>query len=40
MVNKLIKINKDIKYDDEYDAIATGLTHLASNKKYDILKQN
>lgn len=31
MVNKLIKINKTIKEDDEYDAIATGLTGLARN---------
>lgn len=30
MVEKLIKINKDIKYDDEYDAIAIGLTCIAS----------
>ena len=29
MVSKLISIKKDIKYDDEYDAIAVGLTHLA-----------
>lgn len=36
MVKKLIKINdcsdKDIKYDDEYDAIAAGLTYFASEK--------
>ena len=32
MVKKLIKINKDIKYDDEYDAIAIGLTYFAINK--------
>jgi crossover junction endodeoxyribonuclease RuvC len=30
MVSKLIKIEKEIKYDDEYDAIACGLTCLAS----------
>jgi len=30
MVKKLIKINKDIKYDDEYDAIAVGLAYFAS----------
>ncbi|OHA47911.1 MAG: crossover junction endodeoxyribonuclease RuvC [Candidatus Taylorbacteria bacterium RIFOXYD2_FULL_36_9] len=29
MVQKLIKINKDIKHDDEYDAIAVGLTYFA-----------
>jgi len=31
MVKKLIKINIKIKYDDEYDAIATGLTYFATN---------
>ena len=31
MVQKLIKTNKEIKYDDEYDAIAVGLTYFASN---------
>lgn len=30
MVKKLIKIDKDIKYDDEYDAIAVGLTFFAT----------
>jgi len=34
MVKRLIKINTDIKYDDEYDAIAVGLTYFASVKKY------
>lgn len=29
MVPRLIKINKEIKLDDEYDAIAIALTHLA-----------
>ncbi len=29
MVQKLIKIDKKIKYDDEYDAIAAGLTYFA-----------
>ena len=34
MVKRLIKINKPIKYDDEYDAIAIGITALAiSNSK-------
>jgi len=32
MVNKLIKINKEIKHDDEYDAIAVGLTCFAIEK--------
>jgi len=32
MLPFLIKIEKTIKYDDEYDAIAIGLTHLASSK--------
>ncbi len=31
MVKKLIKIDKAIKYDDEYDAIAVGLTYFATN---------
>jgi len=30
MIPHLIEIKKDIKYDDEYDAIAVGLTHFAS----------
>jgi crossover junction endodeoxyribonuclease RuvC len=34
MVKKLIKINTDIKYDDEYDAIAVGLTYFASTRNY------
>jgi crossover junction endodeoxyribonuclease RuvC len=29
MVKRLIKINEPIKYDDEYDAIAVGLTYFA-----------
>ena len=32
MVTKLININKKIKFDDEYDAIAIGLTCLASER--------
>jgi len=31
MTKNLIKINKEIKYDDEYDAIAIGLTYFACN---------
>lgn len=33
MTKQLIEIKKDIKYDDEYDAIATGLTFFAYNQK-------
>ncbi len=29
MVHMLVKIEKPIKHDDEYDAIAVGVTHLA-----------
>lgn len=32
MLPHLITINKNIKYDDEYDAIAAALTHLAHSK--------
>ncbi len=32
MVSKLIKIDKNIKSDDEFDAIAIGLTHFAINR--------
>jgi len=32
MIKNLIKIEKDIKYDDEYDAIAVGLTCFASER--------
>jgi len=32
MVKKLIKIDKEIKYDDEYDAIAVGLTYFATRR--------
>lgn len=32
MVPKLIKIDKEIRYDDEYDAIAVGLTFFAIHK--------
>jgi len=34
MVKQLIAIDKEIRYDDEFDAIAIGLTCLASEKKY------
>ena len=29
MIHSLVQIEKEIKYDDEYDAIAVGITHLA-----------
>lgn len=32
MLHRLIEINKDIKHDDEYDAIAVALTHSACCK--------
>jgi len=35
MVEKLIKIKTNIKYDDEYDAIAVGLTYFASVKNFN-----
>lgn len=34
MVTRLIDIKKDIKSDDEFDAIAIGLTHFAIHKHY------
>jgi crossover junction endodeoxyribonuclease RuvC len=33
MLKKLVNIEKKIEHDDEYDAIAIGLTHLISRKK-------
>lgn len=36
MVEKLVKVNKKIKEDDEYDAIALGLTYFA-REKYNTL---
>jgi crossover junction endodeoxyribonuclease RuvC len=32
MLHMLVKINKPIKHDDEYDAIAVGVTHLAHRR--------
>jgi crossover junction endodeoxyribonuclease RuvC len=32
MVKKLIKVTEPVKYDDEYDAIAVGLTYFACCK--------
>jgi len=36
MVRLLVKIAKPIRLDDEYDAIAIGLTHLASAKMHAV----
>jgi crossover junction endodeoxyribonuclease RuvC len=33
MLHALVKIEKEIKHDDEYDAIAVGVTHLARNRR-------
>lgn len=32
MLHTLLKIDKKIKHDDEYDAIAVGVTHLAHHR--------
>ncbi|MBI5470495.1 crossover junction endodeoxyribonuclease RuvC [Candidatus Kaiserbacteria bacterium] len=32
MIHLLVKIEKPIRYDDEYDAIAIGVTHLAHSR--------
>jgi crossover junction endodeoxyribonuclease RuvC len=32
MLHMLVKIDKNIEYDDEYDAIAVGVTHLAHSR--------
>ncbi|MBP9757932.1 MAG: crossover junction endodeoxyribonuclease RuvC [Candidatus Pacebacteria bacterium] len=32
MIHALVKIEKSIKHDDEYDAIAIGVTHLAHSR--------
>ena len=34
MVRRLVSVREGIIHDDEYDAIAVGLTHLASQPKY------
>ncbi len=34
MIPRLIKVAKDIKHDDEFDAIAVGLTYFAHNGKF------
>ncbi len=39
MIHQLLKLSKEIKYDDEYDAIATGLTFFAHNQKYENRKK-
>jgi crossover junction endodeoxyribonuclease RuvC len=36
MVKRLIKITEPIKYDDEYDAIAVGLTFFAFHNTYKV----
>ena len=33
MLHALIQIDKEIRHDDEYDAIAVGITHLARHRK-------
>ncbi len=33
MTKRLIKIDKKIQYDDEYDAIAVGLTYFATHRE-------
>jgi crossover junction endodeoxyribonuclease RuvC len=38
MVRMLVKIEKDIKHDDEYDAIAVGITHLAHHRTINITR--
>jgi crossover junction endodeoxyribonuclease RuvC len=38
MLKNLIEVKKDIKVDDEYDAIAIGLTYFASKKGLDVGK--
>lgn len=35
MIHTLLKIDKVIKYDDEYDAIAIGVTHLAHSRRIE-----
>jgi len=32
MIHALVKITKPVRLDDEYDAIAVGITHLASHR--------
>lgn len=34
MIHMLVKIDRPIRLDDEYDAIAIGLTHLARSRTY------
>ena len=40
MIKQLIVCEKEIKHDDEYDAIAVALTCFASYKNEKILKNN
>ena len=37
MIPKLVSIKKDIQYDDEYDAIAIGITFLARERMENLL---
>ena len=37
MIDRLIKIEKEIKYDDEYDAIACGLTFFAIYRENNLI---
>lgn len=37
MLHALLKIDKKIKYDDEYDAIAVGVTHIAHSRATPLL---
>lgn len=39
MTKKLIRIEKELKYDDEYDAIAVGLTYFATVKSFPQAKR-
>lgn len=32
MVHMLVKVDKEVRHDDEYDAIAVGITHLAYSR--------
>lgn len=36
MLHALVKIDKEIRLDDEYDAIAVGITHLAMHKLHSV----
>ncbi len=40
MAGKLVRISKEIRHDDEYDAIAVGLTHLACARFPQAMKKS